>query len=167
MSGFTESLDDTSPDRCLTAFSHCPLEIKTQSPWLTAYHTPKATMAFSDTNARHGVRDHTHVLLNVSTALGIVGNTQVLEICQKEPVNIFSDRQYAVQLGLYPFCTLRINNPLRVLVRTIQTALLSRACLWFFSHIPSHSKLPGILTKGNEKNNYNDKVSRPGTFGTS
>lgn len=161
MLGFTGSLDDTSPDRCLTVL---PLSPSRLGPTVSLAHS----LSYSKGNC--GLLWHKQVKV-----WGLDTKTW-----GKGPNTCPSERQYSFgdcweysglwnlpkstckyffltanmlykQLGLHPFCTLKINNPICVLMRTIQAALLNRGHLWFILHILSHSKLPGILTKGNGK----------------
>lgn len=101
-------------------------------------------------------KGRTHILPNLdSMNLGeLQGLLKNFKWCQQEPGNIFSDSQCVVHADhTLTFSYIKEqNHPIHVCMLSIQKALQNRAYPWFISHISSHSKFPGILVKGNERN---------------
>lgn len=75
---------------------------------------------------------------------------KILVECQNEPVNIFSESQHTVQVTrMLAFSRVKDSlNPIANTMLLIQDILNQRTEPWYLSHIWSHSKLPGVLAKG-------------------
>lgn len=74
-----------------------------------------------------------------------------LQTFSQEPLNIFSDSQYACQVcKTIAYCTFfPTDSPLDAALVDLKKALEHRHHPWYISHVRSHTSLPGAIAEGN------------------
>lgn len=162
--GFTSSLDNHMPlDKHLTALSQLPIIVKLHNiP--SSRPTPKATMASSDANnARHGVltqrweeKDITHIFPNPGSVQleELFGLMKIFECCQQKPLFFqIANMEYKLSIPCpSPITKSKTALYMHVCILSIQSTLENRAHPLFISHVRSHSKLPGTISRRKQEN---------------